>query len=435
MSMQPRNLQIMDFIDLDSDEKRIERERFLNEVYSSFAEFTVVHEWYRAQEILADPGHPVRPDLIMFDISFSEDTSVGPGRWAKFGDRKEDLKPIGAILALPFLNGRDIVSAGPYSTIWGDLQTYPEPMLYTSLGLLLAKVNGGPIAWEDLDSAINSIETHTIIEAALFPAVERYRESLSKGIEDGLVTILPGVSRAINEIENIRCTKAGTPTDLLMNSDTFSLRIRFSYGEDCISLTSLFADLLFEYRDGSIPIELLDRISGWLSTANVLEEEWNSAIEVIKYLGKNIDSTLEAKAVKRSPSPLDRSIFSICGEVDHEELSNMRRICIVLAHVIAAHTAYQSGRSVNKSDVYDILGLSARNYMDLFGARTIKKMRRHVPLFRSSSEYHFDEDTVLSRSDLHYAEWYARYILKWQASEQWPAWMRVSINLDNERGL
>lgn len=211
--------------------------------------------WKEAQRVLAGVIKKDAPDLILLDVSFNKDASVKGTKLDQPGKQGNPIYPVGPFLALPFLNTKLVMGFAPYSAHFEDEYLTKYPPFLVAMGLIAAKMNGSIFGSKYLSlnneddtlgtfiEDLKSNKTASNTDTALEIAIELYRNNFFKAIKDKRLSLFKNkeIMESLNELDqrlNQSKGKVKLPSD-------WGLEVIDSQGnQDCISIVSLFADVL-----------------------------------------------------------------------------------------------------------------------------------------------------------------------------------------------
>jgi hypothetical protein len=402
--------------------------------------------WKHVQETLAGFGDDIRPDILLVDISFVKDglarraTTTGSMR----DDR--DIVPVGQTLALPFLNARAVMGFAPYSAHMKNEELKTHPPFLIAMGLMAAKMEGTLFSSRhlaldaddsdgSLDKFLDSLETVGNPAKGIEVALPQYQQHLKRAIRSQRVTLLNGAD-VIATLQSMEAaiTQEGLPSVEVPAS--LGLEIVSGFGDDNISLRSLFADCLNWVTD-RVDAEALGRIVQWVEDAAGDEPAFTTALKVIREQDNRESATF-------SRPRADSVLMELYPALGPSERREVFRLCVLFAN---AHAwAINAGSHFDKIEVFKRLGpmkgkrpmVEQNTYLSWFGVRDGKRTSGDVVCGRTikitplSTFREWDpldhigccflgKDVILSEND----DWLVRrYLTAMREAQGYPSWRR-----------
>ena len=344
-------------------------------------------------------GHaPFRPDIVLTDIDFEDDPGIGA-----LGD--EDFpgcgraKPIGPMLALPYVSSRAVWTYVVYSAHFRQRASsgvMTSPWVLLPLGVLLAKGQGKTFGSSSLEGPTED-ENYLTIEkhlegspwlaigdnaSALEEALEVYTGRLTEAIASGQIRVtnsewlwqyLEGLVEQFEQ-EGIDRVPVDADAHLEIRSDSF--------GVDRIQWLSLCADLVgwsaaHVDRDSAEDMlnfarMLFGREGGEvLQHSGTIDDAFNKTLSVFRFQDMEVDMADKCDSRAGEDVIWRKPFHEALTELYGNELHDMRREILRIGALLA--NAYACARSRFEScewrDIADRLGYSpeANQYRRYFG--------------------------------------------------------------------
>jgi hypothetical protein len=409
----PRKLQLLDIYDFPTEAKaQTYRSEF---TYADRLDYVLIPEWAEAVRLISSEGSEfVRADLVAFDISFRDDSSTPNENWSMHFEDNSPVKPIGPLLALPFINHRPIVAMMPYSAHWQHIEQSMDPFFWATMGLLLAKRSQTAFHWDDLSARLHQLKTSSNLHIALPKLLKSYRDLLMDRIENEVVQPLPGITKVIEFLRKYRSQQKDDREPLNLIDDELCLDLAYSSSTDSIYVGSLFADF-FREDDGSCSNEDLKEMILWLRKAD-RGIAWQ-AFEVMKRV---LDPNISIRGVKDLRDEIRRSIPN-CTDL---QIADITRKCVLFAHVEAIHSCNKA----TSTEVQNIFGFDVRPYRDLFFYRDTTESGPHHSRCFPDNRVIIKTRNDISNYERGLCHWYARTIPAARKLHNdpstWPEWLK-----------
>lgn len=339
--------------------------------------------WKEAQRVLAGQSKRAVPDLLLLDVSFNKDASVKGAILDSPSKHGNTIVPVGPFLALPFLSSNVVMGFAPYSAHLGDEYLTKYPPFLVAMGLIAAKMNGSVVGSkylshkegdDKLDAFIENLKTKRAgdTNTALAIAIDLYRKNFLKAIENERLSLFNS-DEVTHNLDDLRVKFETSSKKVAIPSD-WGLEVVDSQGnQDCVSLLSLFADVLSwnKWADE----EAVEKIYSEVKEAGEHETAFVKAIKAIEKQDKDEN---EEKGRER----IDRVINQMYSRSSPDERREILRLCVLFANVHAC--SYFNGHSFKREDVYQRLGITTgqRTYTEWFGNRALA----HSPSAKNVSE-------------------------------------------------
>ena len=391
--MPVRDLQV-----LDLNDRAFEYSRQIQSGEGIFRHFDVrnLETWRAVQADLAS-SEPTRPDIVLTDIDFELDPSLQNATFPDCGE----AKPIGPLLALPYLGRRAASVFAIYSAHFDRGETaviLKSPIVILPLGLLAATLEnktyhsrhlGGetPPGAVSLEQYLDGIPRVGNPVNALKNILDIYINRLTIGITSGVIRVTNGeqIGRTLDalrvrledEESNGQSTqRVSVPGS--MSLDTYSR----AFGADRIKWLSLCADDV-DFVNDDVDDAGLKSMQRFLEVIVGADPAFQKTLEVIRVLEERDEGTTTR------PKYLD-----IASELYSREPEEVRREILRLGVLFANVTAWHKNDYVSqtKQNVHCCLGINDNNTLDgWFGMRTsghyvARPLKvKPLPLFDSQS--------------------------------------------------
>jgi hypothetical protein len=338
-----------------------------------------IRTWHDAQRALYDPDRIVQPDILLIDISFDRDAAI---IGASIPNLARPIIPIGATLALPFLNSRPVVGYSPYSAHITNPALHSYAPFLIAMGLIIAKTSGGIMKSqhlsqskesENLDKTLIGMTGQSNVAAALSDGLAEYRDNLHCAILDGRVAVLNG-EEILRRLQPIKKAIERGDRNLPDVEDDMALELSSAHSNDKIRLASICADFL-RWRKRRATPDWVVKVEEWLT--QLPTSAYTRAIAVIRFQNKEESASeraREGRAVPDSSRPrTDQVIQRLFPSISMEDKREVFRLCVLFANAYALAT--EGGRQLKPGIVYRRLGsaVSQNIYASWFGLRTKRK--------------------------------------------------------------
>ena len=364
-----------------------------------------------------------RPDIVLADIDFEEDPSIGGVGFQGCGE----AKPIGPLLALPYVSSRPVWTFALYSAHFKqDTSGVMEsPWVLLPFGILFAKLEsrvfdsrvlGGdaqnPSGTETVEEQMTKILRVGNPAEALEEALDLHNIRLTAAIRSGKVRVTNG-EQLRKTLRNLveTCRQAGPNGRADVDDNIYLELFSPNHGVDRILWISLCADMV-NFEDFSVDEESAKTMLEYAEVLCGADPVFQMTIEVIR-----AQNQAENDASHRRPAFdwVASEMYGHCPEtVRHEIL----RLGVLFANV---HTWALNGfTALVKKEIFSRLGISleGNTYRGWFGARSrgteVCQKTLRVPVLQpfwaqgEHSYYLTWAETELSSEDkeriLHYLE-------------------------------
>lgn len=355
--MKVRNLNVLDINDQNTEE------------FISGAEHFNVQQiatWREVQAVIAGKKQFLPPDLLLLDVSFDKDDSV---KGASIDDAGK-IVPIGPILALPFLNMKEVMGFAPYSAHIDNNLLLKFPPFLVAIGLIASKIENEVfgsthLSKRETDNSLDDFLKRLKRKRAGNPnqalniALELYRENFLKAIKNDRLLLINS-QHLTNTVSNLQ-DEIEPNSEVEFPSDLGLELLDAQNTPDCISVISLFADQ-FSWSGRWATEDALDEIYDWIKKATESETPFAKAIRAIEEQDKIED-------LKDQRPRIDHIIAEMFPLSREEERREIFRLCILFANVHSL--SLHKGQKYVKKEIFDRLGVGVEQniYLSWFGKR------------------------------------------------------------------
>jgi len=372
---------------------------------------------------------PCRPDIVLADIDFEKDPSI-KGLDDRHFPECTGAKPIGPMLALPYVSSRAIWTYVIYSAHFSSRAkagVMTSPWVLLPLGILLAKTQGATFGSRILEGIDGDADYLTIEEylkdkpwlaigdnsSALEEALEAYTGSLAKAITSGHVRV--SNSEAIWQYLTslIEQFDRGADSKIAVDPEIHLELISDSFGVDRIQWLSLCADFVGwskSHVDRAAAENMLDFARGLfnidddeLSQSAAIDDSFNKTLHAFRFQDEQFNredqGNLRSGASDIRRLPFHEVVSELYGEESHDVRREVLRIGALLANAWAC--AKNRFESCEWKDIADRLGYSseANQYRRYFGSsgKSSKVYPRSVNVHRLDLFFNPDDGTKTDR--------------------------------------
>ena len=368
-----------------------------------------------------------RPDIVLADIDFEEDPSISSVEFQGCGE----AKPIGPLLALPYVASRPVWTFALYSAHFKqDTSGVMEsPWVLLPFGILFAKLESRVFDSRVLGhSSNNGNEDHNGSETvedqmakllrvgnpaeALEEALDLHNIRLTAAIRSGKVRVTNGeqLRKQLRELVDA-CLAVGPAGRVNMDENVYLELFSPNHGVDRIQWISLCADMV-NFEDLSVNADAAKTMLEYAEVLCGADPVFQMTVEVIRS-----QNQAEGEAVSKRPA-FDWVASEMYGHCPEQVRHEILRLGVLFANV---HTWALNGfTALVKKEIFSRLGISSEGntYRGWFGARSrgteVCQKTLRVPVLRpfsaqnSHSYYLTWGETDLSSEDkeriLHYLE-------------------------------
>ncbi len=330
-------------------------------------------------EVQSDVGsdEPFRPDIVLSDIDFEYDPAVKDIVFPGCGT----AKPLGPLLALPYVGSRPVWSFGVYSAHFNSNSSslMGSPWLLFPFGVLFAKLEGQVFEISSRSSGSMESDQKTVKDymeqiprlgnpaAALKTALVNHRERLVAAVVNKRVRVT-NAYRIVDKLRRLKeeCDEQ-TGTTVQVDPELYVELFSRSHGIDRIKWVSLCADVM-NFTDDKVDANGADFMLAYAQDLCGADPVFQMVIAVFQAIDED-EADEEIAFDKRAAE-----LYS--GEpedIKHEVL----RLGVLLANAQVIHEGGYTG--VNQTDLYVRLGISSgglNTYKGWFGARTEIKAKK-----------------------------------------------------------
>lgn len=402
--MQPRKLSVLDLNDRGAPS--------FETGLGSARHFDIrrLKTWKQVQQDIGG-ADPCRPDIVLADVDFEQDSSVRPEAFPGC----DGAKPLGPILALAYVGGRAVWAFAVYSAHFTRNTTpvMQSPWVLLPFGILAAKLEGrvfhstglaghAAVTGSDaLEAFLKDRMSRLGNEAtALDEALRVYVQRLEGAITKGLVRVT-NAEQIRERLLSLKGTLNGNGARVTIEPDVFLELYSSTYGVDRIKWHSICADILaggteVDADDLDDMLQIAERLSRssdpvFQKVLNVIERQdqvVDREMATLASAGPQRKST-EIKKEREIRRPrFDKLVEEMYSGETESVLTQIFALGVLLANVYG--WAESDFKKCEKAAVYKRLGIySGENvYRGWLGDRSASKRitSLNIPCLRLFSD-------------------------------------------------
>jgi hypothetical protein len=434
MGLEPRKLRIININDQQPGSG--------DTITDSLVDIVRVRDDQELQQLLvsARKGQPIPPDVFTIDIDLSESECYRNLENLNWGTGDGRLRPLGPLLALPFLASGECTAFRLYSSYWTDPGVKRNPFVLLALAVLSAaedgKIHSIVDAQRRLDTS-NSDQYAQLFEKAMQDGVYLFRQRLKSLIQRGRASV-DYLEETIERLAALdEMTNASGSVRLPVSDVKGPLWLQVNWGgvrPERIELSSLFADLFLpvhgtdKERLRKMAVELRNLTSHFRSGMS----EYQVAVDSLEDIerGKKRTGEYVLQIIRRK----------LQGKPELDEWL-VRRLVVEFAWVKAWFEEPNPKQRLRS--VRDSLGFetkdgkldenASKKYTQLIAGKGEVVNQGWKKPFKPRYQYHGpneayqldqDEPALLSAQEISFCRKYAIDELEWDgAPKRYPAWM------------